>query len=455
MRRMLLRKLFVGLCVVLMACCFASMAEAEKGAKPNFIIIFTDDQGYQDLGCFGSPKIKTPNLDKMAENGTRFTSFYSANSVCSPSRAALLTGCYPPRTGVTTVLFPRNKNGLNKDVTTIAQMLKQKDYATSCIGKWHLGHLPGHLPTDKGFDEYYGIPYSNDMTIDPNAALAKDIVLRDGFTLEKMKNVKPSKNKVPLMRNSEVVEYPADQTLLTQRYTAEALKFIRKNKENPFFLYLPHTMPHIPLFASEKFKGKSERGLYGDTIEEIDWSVGEILGTLDELKLSEKTMVVYTSDNGPWQLPGGRGGCAFPLRGFKFGTYEGGMRVPCLMQWPGTIPAGKVCDELISTIDMYPTIAGLAGISTEGQTLDGLDVFGLMTGKTKSPREEFCYFKGTGIQAFRSGKWKLRKAGRKAELFNLEEDISEKTNLAETNPELVDTLSKRMAELQAAIRSKK
>lgn len=447
----LVRGLMSGVVIALVMCVSVLRVQAQESGTPNFIIIFTDDQGYQDIGCFGSPKIKTPNLDRMAENGTRFTSFYSANSVCSPSRASLLTGCYPPRTGITSVLFPRDKHGLKEGVVTIAQMLKQKGYATMCVGKWHLGHRPMHLPTEKGFDAYYGIPYSNDMTIDRNAALADDIVLRQGFTLERIKKENPSKNNVPLMRNKEVIEYPADQALLTKRYTEESVKFIKANKDKPFFLYLPHTMPHIPLYASEEFKGKSERGLYGDTIEEIDWSTGEILKTLDELQISERTLVVYTSDNGPWNLPGGRGGSAAPLRGFKFSTFEGGMRVPCIMQWPGNVPAAKVSDGIMSTIDMYPTIARLAGISTDDQTLDGLDMTEFITGKSKSPRREYCYFKGKRIEALRSDRWKIRKTGNRVALYDLHDDIAEKKNLSPQNSELVDRLLKKMAELQESI----
>ena len=228
-----------------------------------------------------------------------------------------MTGCYPVRVSIPGVLFPRHEIGLNPDEITIADLLKSKGYATSCIGKWHIGHKPKFLPTRQGFDSYYGIPYSNDMTIDPEANLAADIKLREGFTLERIRNEKPKKDFVPLMRNEEVIEYPCDQTTLTQRYTEEAVKFIEENKNKPFFLYLPHTMPHIPLFASEKFKGKSERGLYGDTIEEIDWSVGEIMKALRDNNLDENTLVIYTSDNGPWKLKGGRGGSAHPLRGFK------------------------------------------------------------------------------------------------------------------------------------------
>ncbi|NQT87075.1 sulfatase-like hydrolase/transferase, partial [bacterium] len=291
------------------------VAKAHEKEKPNFIIIFADDQGYQDVGCFGSPLIKTPNLDRMAGEGRRFTNFYSAASVCTPSRAALLTGSYPTRVGLPSVLFPRNNTGFSDTEITIAELLKGQGYATKCIGKWHLGHLSPFLPTSHGFDSYYGIPYSNDMTIDPKATLATDCTFREGMTRERAASEKPKKNWVPLMRDKEVVEYPADQTTLTKRYTAEAVKFITANKAKPFFLYLPHTMPHVPLFASEKFKDTSKRGLYGDVIEEIDWSVGEILATLKKLGIAEDTCVVFTSDNGPWLSKGKAGGCALPLRG--------------------------------------------------------------------------------------------------------------------------------------------
>ncbi|MFP6612191.1 MAG: sulfatase, partial [Pirellulales bacterium] len=296
---------------------------------PNFVIIFTDDQGYQDIGCFGSPKIKTPNLDRMAGEGMKFTDFYSANAVCSASRAALLTGCYPPRVSISGVLFPRHKVGLHPDEITIADLLKQRGYATACIGKWHLGHKPEFLPTRQGFDSYYGIPYSNDMMIDPTMDLADGCVLRQGMTAERIRQEKPKRNWVPLLRGAKVIEYPVDQSTLTKRYTDEAVQFIKTNRSKPFLLYLPHTMPHIPLFASPQFKGSSARGLYGDTIEEIDWSTGQILETIKSLGLDEQTLVIYTSDNGPWKLPNGRGGNAEPLRGYKFQTYEGGMRVPC------------------------------------------------------------------------------------------------------------------------------
>ena len=417
---------------------------------PNFIVIFTDDQGYEDIGCFGSPKIKTPHLDKLAAEGRKFTSFYSANSVCSPSRAALMTGCYPTRVSVPGVLFPRHKEGLNPDEITIAEVLKTKGYATSCIGKWHIGHKPKFLPTRQGFDSYYGIPYSNDMTIDPEAQLAADINLREGFTLDRIKNEKPKKNLVPLMRNEEVIEYPCDQTTLTKRYTEEAVKFIEKNEDKPFFLYLPHTMPHIPLFASKKFKGKSDRGPYGDTIEEIDWSVGEIMKALRKNSLDENTLVIYTSDNGPWKLKEGRGGSAHPLRGYKFQTYEGGMRVPCIMSWKGKIPSGTVCDEIGATIDLLPTFADLAGAKIpDDRIIDGKNIWPIISGKkgARSPHDIYYYYKGNRLESARQGKWKIRRSGKKSqsvELYDLDNDIAESKNLSQKNPELIQTILKKM-----------
>jgi arylsulfatase A len=350
--------------------------------KPNIIIIFTDDQGYQDLGCFGSPLIKTPNIDHMAKEGMKFTDVYSASSICSPSRAALLTGCYPPRVSITSVLFPKDKVGLHPNEMTIADMLKAQGYATACIGKWHLGHLPEFLPTKQGFDSYFGIPYSNDMTIDKNAQFADDIVFREGMTLEKVRTETPKAHWVPVMRDEKVIEYPADQMTLTKRYTEEAIRFIVKNKKNPFFLYLPHAMPHIPIFVSEKFKGKSERGVYGDAIMEIDWSTGEIMRTLKSLGIDQNTLIIFTSDNGPWNLKDGEGGDAFPLRGYKFQTYEGGMRVPAIMRWPGKIPSGVVCSEIASTIDILPTIASLTGTPLpECRVIDGKNIWPLMSGE--------------------------------------------------------------------------
>jgi len=432
----------------------------KPGRKPNFIVIFADDQGYQDMACFGSPKIKTPNFDRMAAQGMKFTDFYAVASVCSPSRAGLLTGCYPPRVGLTRVLFPGNKIGLNPREITIADMLKAAGYATACIGKWHLGHLPRFLPTAQGFDSYYGIPYSNDMTIDPKMALASDIVLREGVTAEDMKSVRPGRNKVPLLRKDRVVEYPADQSTLTRRYTEESIRFITANKDRPFFLYLPHTLPHVPLFASKAFKGKSARGLYGDTIEEIDWGLGQIIATLKRLGIDGKTLIVYTSDNGPWLSKGKAGGCALPLRGGKFQTYEGGMREPTLMRWPGKIPAGKVCKEVAGTIDLLPTLASLAGAKVPGdRVIDGKDIWPLMSGQAQavSPHEYYYYYRGNRLEAVRSGKWKLRLAGQRrrkqpadpqpvrGELYDLRADISEKKNLIAKHPDVAKRLAAALA----------
>ena len=423
--------------------------------SPNIILIFTDDQGYQDVGCFGSPKIRTPHLDKMALEGMRFTSFYSANSVCSPSRAALLTGCYPTRVNIPGVLFPRHDIGLNPDEITIAEVLKTQGYATACIGKWHLGHHQKFLPTRQGFDSYFGIPYSNDMTIDPEMELADDVVLREGMTPEKIKIDKPRKNWVPLMRNEQVAEYPCDQSTLTQRYTREAIQFMETNKDQPFFLYMPHTMPHIPLAASEKFLGKSPRGFYGDTIEEIDWSVGQILATLQRLKLDKNTLVIYTSDNGPWNLKNGHGGSASPLRGFKFQTYEGGMRVPCIMRWPGNIPASSECSEIASSIDLMPTLARIAGTAAPSdRIIDGMDILPLMQGRedARSPHQSFYYYKGRKLEAMRQGVWKLRNAN-EIELYHLGRDISETENLAADHPDRVRSMLREMESFDASLRS--
>ncbi|MDP6634901.1 MAG: sulfatase-like hydrolase/transferase [Phycisphaerae bacterium] len=419
---------------------------ADPKVKPNFIIIFIDDQGYQDLGCFGSPNIKTPNIDQMARDGMRFTDFYSAASVCTPSRAALMTGCYPERVGNLGVLFPRNNTGLNPEETTIAKMLKGIGYATACVGKWHLGHLKEFLPTSHGFDSYYGIPYSNDMTIAANMKLSKDIVLREKQTLETLK--KPKRNLVPLMRGEEVIEYPADQNTLTKRYTQEAIAFIKKNKGGDFFLYMPHTMPHIPLYVSPEFEGKSEAGLYGDCIEEIDWSVGEIIKTLKAEGIDKKTFIVYTSDNGPWNLSGNKtckvkgnknrriGGSALPLRGYKFQKWEGGMREPTVMWWPGRIPSGKECNKLAGTIDILPTLAALSGAKLPEKKIDGKDITLLIEGHSgaKTPHEAYFY----RTKAVRSGKWKLIDN----KLFDLSADISESKNLADDNPEIVARLKK-------------
>ena len=431
-------------------------ADAPAASRPpNFVVIFTDDQGYQDLGCFGSPDIKTPCIDKMAAEGMKFTDFYVAAPVCTPSRASLLTGCYPQRVSLPAVLFPGSKVGISDKEATIAQVLKGRGYATACIGKWHLGHLPPFLPTRYGFDTYLGIPYSNDMSVDPAMAVADDAVWREGMTAERMRTEKPKGHVVPLFRGEKIIEYPVDQSTLTTRYTEEAIQFITANKDKPFFLYLPHSMPHIPLFVSDRQKGKSKRGLYGDVIEEIDWSTGQILDALKKLGIDEHTCVIFTSDNGPWLVMKQNGGSALPLRAGKGTTWEGGMREPCAMRWPGRIPAGKTCSEVAATIDLLPTLAKLAGAEAPAdRIIDGKDIWPLMSGVegAKSPHEAYFFYRGYALEAVRSGKWKLhfaRKAGGgkgkapqevPAALYNLEADIAESNNVAAANPDVVKRL---------------
>lgn len=447
-------KVLIGVLIIFLTNNLPVIAQNDS-SKPNVIIFFTDDQGYQDVGVFGSPLIKTPNLDKMADEGIKFTDFYSASSVCSPSRAALLTGSYPPRVGVPKVLWPNLEGGLNNQELTIADMLKTKGYNTACIGKWHLGDEAQYLPTTQGFDSYYGIPFSNDMSVNPKSKVSEDILFREGMTIDSLREQKWRGRKVPLMKQDEVVEYPVDQTTLTKRYTENAVDFITENKDKPFFLYVAHSMPHIPLYASTEFKGKSARGLYGDVIEEIDWSMGKILETLEKLNLDENTLVIFTSDNGPWNLKDGQGGSALPLRGFKFETYEGGMRVPMIAKWKGKIKAGIVTEEVASTIDILPTLAYLTGAELSEKPIDGKNMWKLLSGKKmKSPhkKEGFYYYSNTTLQAVRKGDWKLRIVKDKVELYNLKTDISESKNVALSNPKIVKKLQKMMVEFDADLK---
>ncbi len=419
---------------------------ATSRRPPNVIVIFTDDQGYQDLGCFGSPHIRTPNIDRMAQEGMRFTDFYVGASVCTPSRASLLTGCYPERVGNLPVLFPKDKRGLHPNEITIADLLKTRGYATACVGKWHLGHLEPFLPTSQGFDTYFGIPYSNDMGIDKTMKLAPDIVWREGINEEKFRS--GNGGGPPLMRNTEVIECPADQATLTRRYTEEAIRFIKTSANQPFFLYLPHTMPHVPLYASPEFEGKSAIGLYGDVLEEIDWSVGQILQTLKAEGLDEDTLVVFTSDNGPWHFKNPDqhkvkgdthrrvGGSALPLRGAKFSTWDGGMREPTVMRWPGRIPAGTECQEVVGTIDLLPTFAELSGTQApQDRIIDGRSIVPIIEGRpgARAPRDAFFY----RTQGVRVGPWKLING----ELYHLGKDIGETNNVASDNPDVVKRLS--------------
>lgn len=399
----------------------AGLARAlpEFERRPNFVIIFVDDLGYQDVGCFGSPSISTPNVDRMARQGRKFTSFY-VQPVCTPSRAALLTGCYPMRVGLPNVLGAKAETGINSREITLAELLKEQGYATACIGKWHLGHHPQFLPTRHGFDFYFGLPYSNDM--DKNGA-----------------------PPIPLIRGEKIIEQPANLNTLTQRYTAEAVKFVEANRDRPFFLYLPHTMVHVPLAVSDAFRGRSKRGLYGDAVEEIDWSTGRILDTLARLGLDDNTLVLFTSDNGPWLKQGANGGCALPLRDGKGTTYEGGVRVPCVVRWPGKIPAQTVCDEMTTEMDILPTFARLAGTNEPtDRIIDGRDIWPLMAG-TKgavSPHETLFFYRGNRLEAVRSGKWKLilPHDSMPLALYDLHADIGETTDLSAAYPSIVKRL---------------
>ena len=397
--------------------------------SPNFIIIFVDDQGYQDLGCYGSASIKTPRIDRMAAEGIRFTDFYVGAPICSPSRAALLTGCYPSRIGLGNwVQRPDSRIGIHPDEITLAELLKRQGYGTACIGKWHLGFLPPFVPASQGFDYHFGIYHNLDLEADYLA----------------------DEGGVPILRSSEVVKRPADPAELTELYTEEALRFIRRSKDRPFFLYLAHTMAHQPLGVSERFKGKSAGGLYGDVIECLDWSTGRILDTLRELKLDEETIVVYTSDNGP-----GPGGSALPLRGRKLSTYEGGLRVPCIVWGPGHVADGQVCRELATSMDFYPTFARLAGAKLPAdRVIDGRDIGPLLAEpeEAKSPHEAFFYHGALGeLVAVRSGRWKLF-LNPQPVLYDLEVDIGEQRNVVKGNGAVVRGLRDKAIAFQEDMR---
>lgn len=424
--------------VLVSAFAFAGPSHAEdKASTPNFIVIFCDDQGYQDLGCFGSPDIQTPNIDQMAAEGMRFTDFYSGYCVCSASRAALLTGCYQPRINMRGVLGPHTRTGLHPDEVTIADMLKGEGYATMCVGKWHVGDTPETLPTAQGFDSYFGLPYSNDMARQKGWGNGPDAL--DKTWKQKRWDIYNNE----LYRDEEVIESPVNQVTLTDRYTDEALGFIRDNQEQPFFLYLANTMPHVPLFVSDDRYESDPHQAYRLTIEHIDASVGRILETLDELELDENTFIVYTSDNGPWLSKKHHGGSALPLRAGKGTTYEGGMRVPCVVRWPAEIEPGQTCREVAATIDLLPTFAGLVGAELpHDRPIDGLDIRGLLQDPdSESPHDDagYFYYKNNRVEAVRMGKWKLRMV-RQPELYDLRADISESKNLAEMNPNVTQRL---------------
>jgi arylsulfatase len=387
--------------LLLLACTLRAHAPVPEKRPPNIILIFMDDLGYGDLSCYGALDIRTPNLDRMASEGIRFTNFLSAQAVCSASRAGLLTGCYPNRIGISGALFPRAKVGLSHDETTMAEMLKSQGYATGAFGKWHLGDAPEFLPLRHGFDEYLGIPYSNDMW-------PVDFSGKPVDTNHRKAQFPP----LPVIRGEKVVDTIADledQATLTSRWTDAAIDFIRRNRQQPFFAYIPHSMPHVPINASAAFRGKSRQGLYGDVIQEVDHHVGRILETLRELRLDQNTLVIFTSDNGPWLNFGNHAGNAGGFREGKGTSFEGGQRVPCLMRWKGTLPAGLVANQLSSTIDILPTLAGITGAKLPEKKIDGVDIGAILEGDmTATPRRTFNYYYRTNaLEAVRRDHWKL------------------------------------------------
>lgn len=448
---------FWGMVVVAFSLIGFRLASADdpESSTPNVVIIFTDDQGYGDVGCFGAKGYTTPNLDRMAEQGRKFTSFYVSQAVCSASRTSLLTGCYNVRVGINGALGPSSKIGINANEMTLGELARQTGYATAAYGKWHLGHHHQFLPMQNGFDDYFGLPYSNDMwPYHPTSKKFPDLPLIDG-------------NEVV---NPQVT--PEDQTHLTTWYTEHAVDFIEQNRDKPFLVYLAHSMPHVPLFTSEKYAGSSEQGAYGDVIQEIDWSVGEILKCLDKHGLSEKTLVIFTSDNGPWLSYGNHAGSAGPLREGKGTAWEGGVREPCIMRWLGKIPVGTVCDEMAATIDLLPTIANLIDAPLPPHKIDGKDIRPLLFGEegAKSPHEYYAYYWGSSLHAIRSGDWKLhfphgyrsltgtpgkdglpggytqQKTG--LALFDLKNDIGETTDVKDQHPEVVERLKKYADEIR-------
>lgn len=432
--------------VIFSASCTTKKSDTAKFDKPNVIIIFTDDQGYQDVGCYGSPDIETPHLDQMAKEGIKLTDFYAAQAVCSASRAGILTGCYPNRIGIHGAFMPNSNQGLSLSETTIAEMLQQNNYKTGIFGKWHLGDHPHFMPNKHGFDEYFGIPYSNDMwPFHPKQGPV--------FNFEPL----------PLFENTTIIDTLNDQSSLTTQITERSIQFIKKNKDQPFFAYIAHPQPHVPLYVSDKFKGKSKRGLYGDVIMELDWSVGEVLKTLKENNIDDNTIVIFTSDNGPWLNYGDHAGCAYPLREGKGTALEGGQREPCIIRYPNKINPNRIVDVPMMAIDILPTIAEITNSKLPINKIDGKSIWNIWTGETQqSPHEAYYfYYHVNELHGIRYKNWKLyfphryrtlngKKGGTnglpvkyeynnidKIELYDLSNDISETKNVAAENPEVL------------------
>jgi len=471
-----MRKVNYKACTLALTGCITVSVHASQ--KPNVIIIFNDDMGYQDLGCYGAPLIKTPRIDQLAKEGIRFTDFYACSPVSSASRAALLTGRYPQKVGVSGVLFPGANNGLKQEHVTIAEMLQNIGYATAAIGKWHLGDKPEFLPTRQGFDTFYGIPYSNDMYPSRHTRYAANCLWRDGYNKDSLSKILAAselskahpqsvKDKVPLMFNEECVEFPMNQTTMTKRFAEEGIKFIQHSvkRKKPFFLFLANPMPHVPLFAGPEFIGKSRQGLYGDVIEEIDYYTGVIMDELKKLGIDKNTIVIFSSDNGPWLEKHEHAGSALPLYEGKFTSFEGGMRVPCIVRWPKQIPAGKESSVVNTAMDIFPTLAAIAGAKLPDVELDGKNALTIWKAKKHSKTTHEYFFYAYDAQAVRWGDWKYHKNQRftttktvskidSPALFNLNEDVGETKNVIDRYPEIAARLTEVLEKHLVSIRKK-